>query len=186
MMIIRILILVLTCLVSLNPISAEDLRIPVLVGQTGASQTFGRNESDGYKLAAEEWNAKGGVNGRRVVLEFEDTETVARKTMSAFQLQLARGAQVVLGPTWLDSFPALIPIARKKGRASQFFITTEDAEDTENGHFMGNYGVFSVSSASSVVKNILLIVSAAYQKHCDALQEGRFTCYAERGDRGFY
>lgn len=114
-MIIRILILVLTCLVSLNPISAEDLRIPVLVGQTGASQTFGRNESDGYKLAAEEWNAKGGVNGRRVVLEFEDTETVARKTMSAFQLQLARGAQVVLGPTWLDSFPALIPIARKKG-----------------------------------------------------------------------
>jgi hypothetical protein len=57
-------------------------------------------------------------------------------------------------------------------RASQFFITTEDAEDTENGHFMGNYGVFSVSSASSVVKNILLIVSAAYQKHCDALSMG--------------
>jgi len=55
-------------------------------------------------------------------------------------------------------------------RASQFFITTEDAEDTENGHFMGNYGVFSVSSASSVVKNILLIIPAAYQKHCDALR----------------
>jgi hypothetical protein len=32
---------------------------------------------------------------------------------------------------------------------------------------MGNYGVFSVSSASSVVKNILLIVSVTYQKHCD-------------------
>jgi hypothetical protein len=31
------------------------------------------------------------------------------------------------------------------GIALQFFITTEDAEDTENGHFMGNYGVFSVS-----------------------------------------
>ena len=46
----------------------------------------------------------------------------------------------------------------------QLFITTEDAEDTENGHFMGNYGVSSVSSASSVVRNILLIVPAAYQK----------------------
>jgi hypothetical protein len=45
-------------------------------------------------------------------------------------------------------------------RASPFFITTEDAEDTENGHFMGNYGVFAVSSASSVVKNILLIIPA--------------------------
>jgi hypothetical protein len=31
-------------------------------------------------------------------------------------------------------------------RASQFFITTEGAEDTENGHFMGNYGGLSVSS----------------------------------------
>jgi hypothetical protein len=56
-------------------------------------------------------------------------------------------------------------------RASQFFITTEDAEDTENGHFTGIYGVFSVSSASSVVKNILLIIPAAYQKHCNALYD---------------
>ena len=57
-------------------------------------------------------------------------------------------------------------------RASQFFITTEGAEDTENGHFMDNYGVFSVSSASSLVKNILLIISVVYQKHCCALVFG--------------
>jgi len=55
------------------------------------------------------------------------------------------------------------------GRGSQFFITTEDAEETENGHFTSNYGVFSVSSASSVVKNILLTIPAAYQKHSDSL-----------------
>jgi hypothetical protein len=45
-------------------------------------------------------------------------------------------------------------------------------EASENGHFMGNYRVFSVSSASSVVENILLIFPAAYQKHCDALGSG--------------
>ncbi len=65
---------------------------------------------------------------------------------------------------------------RTTTRASQFFITTEDAEDTENGHFMGNYGVFSVSSASSVVKNILLIVSPTYQKHCDTLDHDLLHC----------
>lgn len=102
-------------LTALQSVAAEDIRIPVLVGQTGASQTFGRNETDGYTLAAEERNAKGGVNGRRVVLEFEDTETSAKQILSAFHLQAAKGAQVVLGPTWLDSFPAVIPVARKKG-----------------------------------------------------------------------
>jgi branched-chain amino acid transport system substrate-binding protein len=102
-------------LIALQTVAAEDLRIPLLVGQTGASQTFGRNETDGYTLAAEERNAKGGVNGRRVVLEFQDTETSAKQIISAFHLQAARGAQVVLGPTWLDSFPAVIPVARKKG-----------------------------------------------------------------------
>jgi hypothetical protein len=35
--------------------------------------------------------------------------------------------------------------------APQLFFNTEDAEDTENGYFMGNYGAFSMSSA---VKNL--------------------------------
>lgn len=111
----RTLLSLVACLTALHSVAAEDLRISVLVGQTGASQTFGRNETDGYTLAAEERNAKGGVNGKRVVLEFEDTETSAKQIISAFHLQAAKGAQVVLGPTWLDGFPAVIPVAKKKG-----------------------------------------------------------------------
>lgn len=111
----RVLLFLVACLTALHSVAAEDLRISVLVGQTGASQTFGRNETDGYTLAAEERNAKGGVNGKRIVLEFEDTETSAKQIISAFHLQAAKGAQVVLGPTWLDGFPAVIPVAKKKG-----------------------------------------------------------------------
>jgi ABC-type branched-subunit amino acid transport system substrate-binding protein len=68
-MVLRIFILLASCLTVLVSVSAEDLTIPVFVGQTGAAQTFGRNETDGYTLAAEERNAKGGVNGKRVVLQ---------------------------------------------------------------------------------------------------------------------
>lgn len=60
----RTLLSLVACLTALHSVAAEDLRISVLVGQTGASQTFGRNETDGYTLAAEERNAKGGVNGK--------------------------------------------------------------------------------------------------------------------------
>lgn len=94
---------------------AEDIRIPILVGQTGAAANFGRNETDGYTLAAEERNAQGGINGKRVVLQFEDTQTSAKQIVAAFQLHSAKSTPVILGPTWLDSMPAIIPIAQKKG-----------------------------------------------------------------------
>jgi ABC-type branched-subunit amino acid transport system substrate-binding protein len=95
--------------------SAEDLEIPLLVGQTGSASSFGRNESDAYTLAIEEWNARGGVKGLRVVGRFEDTKTTARDTLSAFQHWATRKGPVMLGPTWLDGFQGVIPVARRSG-----------------------------------------------------------------------
>lgn len=95
--------------------ASEDLKIPVMVGQTGASATFGKGELDAYTLAVEEWNARGGVNGRRVALEVEDTQTNQRQIVTAFHSIVARTKpSVILGPTWLDGFPAIISIARQK------------------------------------------------------------------------
>jgi hypothetical protein len=64
----------------------------------------------------------------------------------------------------LPSFPS--PLSLYKKDPPRFHL---NKEASENGHFMGNYRVFS---ASSVVENILLIIPAAYQKHCDALGSG--------------
>ncbi len=95
--------------------SAEDLEIPLLIGQTGSASSFGRNETDAYTLAIEEWNARGGVKGSRVVGRFEDTRTTARETLSAFQHWATRKSPVMLGPTWLDGFQGVIPVARRSG-----------------------------------------------------------------------
>lgn len=93
---------------------AEDIVVPVMVGQTGASQSFGKNELDAYSLAVEEWNAKGGINGKKITLKVEDTETNQIKMISAFQRLTFDKPAVVLGPTWLDGFQGLIPIAQQK------------------------------------------------------------------------
>ena len=104
-------------LFSLHAISSEsfseELHIPILVGQTGDSATFGKNETDAYTLAAEEWNSKGGVNGKKIILDFEDTQTVAKEVVTAFHRLSISKSPVVMGPTWLDGFPAVIPIARQ-------------------------------------------------------------------------
>lgn len=94
---------------------ADDLEIPILVGQTGAASSFARNETDAYTLAIEEWNQRGGVRGSRVVPRFEDTKTTARDTLSAFRFWETRKKPVIMGPTWLDSCQGVIPVARKSG-----------------------------------------------------------------------
>ncbi|RMD85372.1 MAG: amino acid ABC transporter substrate-binding protein, partial [Candidatus Dadabacteria bacterium] len=93
----------------------SDLVIPVMVGQTGAASVFGKNELDGYTLAVEEWNRKGGVNGRAVKLKVEDTRTDQKQIITSFQWFAMQGYPVILGPTWLDGFPAVIPLAQRKG-----------------------------------------------------------------------
>ncbi len=94
---------------------ADDLEIPILVGQTGAASLFARNEIDAYTLAIEEWNKRGGVRGMQVVPRFEDTKTTARDTLSALRFWETRKKPVIMGPTWLDGFQGVIPVARKSG-----------------------------------------------------------------------
>lgn len=56
----RMQIVSLLILVSVSlAVQAEELRIPAMIGQTGASATFGKGELDAYTLAIEEWNAGG-------------------------------------------------------------------------------------------------------------------------------
>lgn len=101
-----------------------DLEIPVLVGQTGASALFGQGELRGYTLAVDEWNARGGVNGRKVVLRVEDTQTSQRSIFSAYNLLASSNPPVILGPTWLDTYQGIVKSARQKG----ILLVTPSAE----------------------------------------------------------
>lgn len=117
-----------------NSILAEEFKIPAMVGLTGASAVFGQAELEAYTLAIEEWNAKGGLNGKQIVLELEDTQTDQRQILSAFQKLALENSSVILGPTWLDTYQALIPLAKQKDillvtpSASQEALTKENAD----------------------------------------------------------
>ncbi|MBX7143154.1 MAG: ABC transporter substrate-binding protein [Oligoflexia bacterium] len=95
-------------------VPAQEFSVPVLVGQTGAAATFGKAELDAYTLAAEEWNARGGIEGQKVKLVVEDTQTKQQQLLSGFQRLMLLNPSFVLGPTWLDSNQGLIPLARQK------------------------------------------------------------------------
>jgi branched-chain amino acid transport system substrate-binding protein len=60
-----------------------DLKIALLVGVSGPAPTFGISTRDGALMAIEEWNAKGGVNGRKIVPVVEDSQCTPDPALNA-------------------------------------------------------------------------------------------------------
>ncbi len=53
---------------------AQDARFSIPLPLTGTNAKFGEIEKQSYEIAAEEINAAGGIKGKKVILEFEDSQ----------------------------------------------------------------------------------------------------------------
>ena len=63
--------------------AAKELKVGVLCGLTGPAPSFGQSEKDGIMLAINEWNAKGGVLGQKIVPVVEDGQCDATASVNA-------------------------------------------------------------------------------------------------------
>ncbi len=62
---------------------AGDIKIAILAPLSGPVPTFGVMTRDGALMAIEEWNAKGGVNGRKLVPVVEDSQCTPDPAVNA-------------------------------------------------------------------------------------------------------
>jgi branched-chain amino acid transport system substrate-binding protein len=68
-----VLVVCLTVFVA-GTVMAQEARFSIPLPLTGSNAAFGEIEKNGYGIAMEEINAKGGIKGKKVVLEFEDSQ----------------------------------------------------------------------------------------------------------------
>lgn len=68
-----VLVMVMAVLFAAEVFAAEPLRLAIPLPLTGGQAKFGEMMKRSYEMAAEEINAKGGVRGRKLALEFEDS-----------------------------------------------------------------------------------------------------------------
>ena len=66
-----------------NASGGGDIKVAVLVGVSGPAPTFGISTRDGALMAIEEWNAKGGVNGRKIAPIVEDSQCTPDPALNA-------------------------------------------------------------------------------------------------------
>ena len=80
----RILLAGVTVMLTCLARSAEPLKIGMVATLTGPAAEYGRYETQGAKLAAEEVNKAGGVLGRPIELVIEDNQSTNPGSVVAF------------------------------------------------------------------------------------------------------
>ncbi len=67
-------VLFVAVLFATQPFAQDTARFSIPLPLTGSNAAFGEIERNSYGIATEEINAKGGIKGKKVVLEFEDSQ----------------------------------------------------------------------------------------------------------------
>jgi branched-chain amino acid transport system substrate-binding protein len=98
------------------PASTEPIKIAALMPMSGPASAMGDFSLNGIKLAIEEWNAKGGVLGRKVELVLQDSQCSAEPAVSAANKVITQdGVKLIIGEICSSASIPISDIAVAKG-----------------------------------------------------------------------
>ncbi|MFZ6767205.1 ABC transporter substrate-binding protein [Undibacterium sp. Di26W] len=109
----RLKLLAATTLLAYSTLNqAADIKIGVAEALTGPAAKYGVAIKNGFTLAADQINAKGGVNGNKIQLVVEDEQGKKEEAINAFKkLLFQEKVLMIFGPTLSNSAFAADPIA---------------------------------------------------------------------------
>lgn len=91
---------------------AADIKLGVAEALTGGAAQYGVAIRNGFQLAAEEINAKGGINGNKIQLVIEDEQAKKEEGINVFKKLIFQDkVLMVFGPTLSNSMFAAAPVA---------------------------------------------------------------------------
>ena len=111
-----------------TPLYAQDLKFSIPLPLTGTNAKFGEIEKRSYEIALEEINAKGGIKGKKVALEFEDSQgrpEVARSI--AEKLIDVKKQPVIFGEYSSSCSKAIAAVAEE--RKDPYLVVTGATDD---------------------------------------------------------
>jgi len=103
--------LLLSCLFAATA-QAADLKIGIAEALTGGGAQYGVPIRNGFQLAADEINAKGGINGNKLLLVIEDEQGKKEEAINVFKKLIFQDkVLMIFGPTLSNSMFAAGPVA---------------------------------------------------------------------------
>ncbi|MDE2584880.1 MAG: ABC transporter substrate-binding protein [Betaproteobacteria bacterium] len=93
-------------------VQAADIKIGVAEALTGGAAQYGVSIRNGFQLAADEINAKGGINGNKIQLVIEDEQGKKEEGINVFKKLIFQDkVLMIFGPTLSNSMFAAGPVA---------------------------------------------------------------------------
>jgi branched-chain amino acid transport system substrate-binding protein len=87
--------------------------LPVFTDQSGANAPSGELNYDAEKLAVNEINAKGGIDGHQIQIKVYNTESTPSVAVEDFS-QLSSDTLITIGPDLSTNAKAMFPLAKKQ------------------------------------------------------------------------
>lgn len=139
---------------SLN-VNAAEIKIGVAEALTGPAAKYGVSIKNGFTLASDEINAKGGINGNKIALIVEDEQGKKEEAINVFKKLIFQDkVLMVFGPTLSNSAFAADPIA--VGAKTVVFGTSNTASGlTDIGPYVFRNSVMEADVLPVVVKRAI-------------------------------
>lgn len=124
-----------------TPDNPDEVKIGINYELTGEVATYGIASSNGIKMAFDEINANGGINGMKIVpVEMDNKSAADEATSVATKMMTREGVVAELGPATSGNFMATIPVAMQNkvpilsGSATADEGVTVDSSGTVNDY----------------------------------------------------
>ncbi|MBZ5510913.1 MAG: ABC transporter substrate-binding protein [Acidobacteriia bacterium] len=98
-----------------NKGGGNTVKIGVISSLTGSQAAFGQAHKNGYAIALEELNAKGGINGKKVELDFYDDQSKPDQAVQGVNKLVDQDhVPIILGSYSSESTRAIVPVVTAK------------------------------------------------------------------------
>ena len=95
-------------------VSIAEVKVGVIGSMTTGLAQLGQRQINSAILAAEDWNAKGGINGEKIKLITEDSGDSTTQAMTALDRVLGEDVCAILGPIYSFQLFAMFPEIKKE------------------------------------------------------------------------
>lgn len=110
-----LVILVAVAISACGPKAAGEIKVANLSPLSGPVPTFGESTTNGFNFAVDEWNAKGGVAGLKIVPIVEDSQCTADPAVNAANKVIDQdGAHYIVGEVCSSASIPVSEIAEEK------------------------------------------------------------------------
>jgi branched-chain amino acid transport system substrate-binding protein len=95
--------------------AGNTVKIGVITSLTGSQAAFGQAHKNGYTLALNELNAKGGINGKKVELDYYDDQSKPDQAVQGVNKLVDQDhVPIILGSYSSESTRAMVPVVTAK------------------------------------------------------------------------